>query len=236
MFTLTVLGSGSAGNCALIASDHCRLLIDAGLSARQIVRRLEAVGGPPPRPRPGGGGPPPGPARRGDVDGSRVEDGRRVGLGGRSTRTRSAGSAENRPATPAQPDQAESRSRPLRRRPAMIARPARVRIRSRKPCVRARRRLFGWKVRLPLLTVDSPGRRRGTMPAAGLFWCWTVVRWWCPTAMPLGGDRAGPRWCSTDHDRSGPSADSVVPRVRSASRGGQTAPGTPSENGDGRGE
>jgi hypothetical protein len=27
-----------------------------------------------------------------------------------------------------------------------------VRIRSRKPCVRARRRLFGWKVRLPLLT------------------------------------------------------------------------------------
>ena len=50
------------------------------------------------------------------------------------------------------PAQAESRSRPLRRRPATMARPARVRIRSRKPCVRARRRLFGWKVRLPLLT------------------------------------------------------------------------------------
>jgi hypothetical protein len=66
------------------------------------------------------------------------------------------------------PDQAESRSRPLRRRPARMARPARVRIRSRKPCVRARRRLFGWKVRLPLLTVDSPGRRRGSVPAAGL--------------------------------------------------------------------
>lgn len=29
-----------------------------------------------------------------------------------------------------------------------MARPARVRIRSRNPCVRARRRLFGWKVRL----------------------------------------------------------------------------------------
>jgi hypothetical protein len=30
----------------------------------------------------------------------------------------------------------------------MMARPARVRMRSRKPCVLARRRLFGWKVRL----------------------------------------------------------------------------------------
>jgi hypothetical protein len=36
----------------------------------------------------------------------------------------------------------------LPRRAAMMARPARVRIRSRKPCVLARRRLFGWKVRL----------------------------------------------------------------------------------------
>ena len=39
--------------------------------------------------------------------------------------------------------QAERRTRPLPRRAAMMARPARVRIRSRKPCVRARRRLFG---------------------------------------------------------------------------------------------
>jgi hypothetical protein len=31
-----------------------------------------------------------------------------------------------------------------------------VRIRSRKPCTRARRRLFGWKVRLPLATAVSP--------------------------------------------------------------------------------
>ena len=36
----------------------------------------------------------------------------------------------------------------LRRREARIARPARVRIRRRKPWVLARRRLFGWKVRL----------------------------------------------------------------------------------------
>jgi hypothetical protein len=43
---------------------------------------------------------------------------------------------------------ADSFSRPLRRRAVTIARPARVRIRKRKPCVLARRRLFGWKVRL----------------------------------------------------------------------------------------
>ena len=36
-----MLGSGSAGNSALVATDHCKLLIDGGLSARQIVLRLE---------------------------------------------------------------------------------------------------------------------------------------------------------------------------------------------------
>jgi hypothetical protein len=36
-----------------------------------------------------------------------------------------------------------------------MERPARVRIRKRKPCTRARRRLFGWKVRLPLATAFS---------------------------------------------------------------------------------
>ncbi len=46
------------------------------------------------------------------------------------------------------PRQAARRVRPLRRRPARIARPARVRIRRRKPCVLLRRRLFGWNVRL----------------------------------------------------------------------------------------
>ncbi len=44
MFTLTVLGSGSAGNCALVQSDQCRLLVDAGLSARQIAARLAVAG------------------------------------------------------------------------------------------------------------------------------------------------------------------------------------------------
>ena len=44
MFSLTMLGSGSAGNCALVESGQCRLLIDGGLSARQITRRLEGIG------------------------------------------------------------------------------------------------------------------------------------------------------------------------------------------------
>ena len=35
-----MLGSGSAGNSALVATDHCRLLIDGGLSARQLAFRL----------------------------------------------------------------------------------------------------------------------------------------------------------------------------------------------------
>ena len=45
---------------------------------------------------------------------------------------------------------AESRARPLSRRLFKIKRPAFVRIRARKPCLRLRRRLFGWYVRLPI--------------------------------------------------------------------------------------
>ena len=44
MFHITLLGSGSAGNCALIESGSCRLLVDGGLSARQITTRLASVG------------------------------------------------------------------------------------------------------------------------------------------------------------------------------------------------
>ena len=39
-----MLGSGSAGNSALVATDHCRILVDGGLSARQLVLRLEQCG------------------------------------------------------------------------------------------------------------------------------------------------------------------------------------------------
>ena len=54
--------------------------------------------------------------------------------------------------------QAARRLRPLRRRDARIARPARVRIRRRKPCVLCRRRLFGWNVRL-LTSLSGVGLR-----------------------------------------------------------------------------
>ena len=40
----TVLGSGSTGNAVLISTEKTKVLIDAGLSAREIVRRLAAVG------------------------------------------------------------------------------------------------------------------------------------------------------------------------------------------------
>ena len=41
---LTILGSGSAGNCAYLETDETRLLIDAGLSGRQIRERLASIG------------------------------------------------------------------------------------------------------------------------------------------------------------------------------------------------
>jgi phosphoribosyl 1,2-cyclic phosphodiesterase len=40
----TVLGSSSSGNCALLVSDGCRILIDAGFSARRIGEMLAAAG------------------------------------------------------------------------------------------------------------------------------------------------------------------------------------------------
>jgi phosphoribosyl 1,2-cyclic phosphodiesterase len=39
-----MLGSGSAGNSALVSTDHCRILVDGGLSARQLVVRLALCG------------------------------------------------------------------------------------------------------------------------------------------------------------------------------------------------
>jgi len=41
---LCVLGSGSSGNCTYVASDHTHVLIDAGLSGREIAQRLESIG------------------------------------------------------------------------------------------------------------------------------------------------------------------------------------------------
>jgi len=41
---LTILGSGSAGNCAYLETGETRLLIDAGFSGRQIRQRLATFG------------------------------------------------------------------------------------------------------------------------------------------------------------------------------------------------
>ena len=41
---LTILASGSSGNCAYLEADETRLLVDAGLSARQIRQRLLGIG------------------------------------------------------------------------------------------------------------------------------------------------------------------------------------------------
>ena len=40
----TVLGSGSTGNAVLISSEKTNVLVDAGMSAREILRRLAEVG------------------------------------------------------------------------------------------------------------------------------------------------------------------------------------------------
>jgi len=40
----TILGSGSSGNCAYLECDDTRLLIDAGLSGKQIRQRLLTIG------------------------------------------------------------------------------------------------------------------------------------------------------------------------------------------------
>jgi len=41
---LTILGSGSGGNCAYVETDETRVLIDAGFSLRQLRQRLATIG------------------------------------------------------------------------------------------------------------------------------------------------------------------------------------------------
>ncbi len=41
---LTILGSGSGGNCAYLETEETRLLVDAGFSGRQIRQRLATIG------------------------------------------------------------------------------------------------------------------------------------------------------------------------------------------------
>lgn len=44
MLHLTVLASGSSGNCALVETPTTRVLIDAGLSAKRVAERLATAG------------------------------------------------------------------------------------------------------------------------------------------------------------------------------------------------
>lgn len=44
MLEFTLLGSGSRGNAALVRTERTAILLDVGLSTRQIVQRLQAVG------------------------------------------------------------------------------------------------------------------------------------------------------------------------------------------------
>src|SRR6266545_1674985 len=39
-----VLASGSSGNAALLATENTRILVDAGLSMRELRKRLAAIG------------------------------------------------------------------------------------------------------------------------------------------------------------------------------------------------
>lgn len=67
-----------------------------------------------------------------------------------------SGDGRARPPSRSTPDQAVSRARPFLRRACTMARPARVRMRIRKPCLRARRRLLGWNVRF----TEEPSREK----------------------------------------------------------------------------
>ena len=44
MVSVSILGSGSRGNCTLISTSRTRILVDAGLSARETFRRMQMVG------------------------------------------------------------------------------------------------------------------------------------------------------------------------------------------------
>ena len=44
MVSVSILASGSRGNCTIISSSRTRILVDAGLSARETFRRMSMVG------------------------------------------------------------------------------------------------------------------------------------------------------------------------------------------------
>ncbi len=44
MMRMTVLASGSRGNSTLVATSRTRILVDAGLSCREILKRMQIAG------------------------------------------------------------------------------------------------------------------------------------------------------------------------------------------------
>src|ERR1700734_2709122 len=44
MVRFTVLASGSKGNCTVVAGGRTRILVDAGLSCRELFRRMRLAG------------------------------------------------------------------------------------------------------------------------------------------------------------------------------------------------
>src|SRR5208283_3213967 len=42
--TVSMLASGSRGNCAFVASARTRILVDAGISCRETFKRMKALG------------------------------------------------------------------------------------------------------------------------------------------------------------------------------------------------
>src|SRR5215475_3622507 len=42
--SLTVLASGSRGNCTLVCSSRTQVLVDAGISGRETFKRMKAAG------------------------------------------------------------------------------------------------------------------------------------------------------------------------------------------------
>src|SRR5271170_6055242 len=44
MMRMTVLASGSKGNCMVVSSSRTRILVDAGLSCRELFKRMRAAG------------------------------------------------------------------------------------------------------------------------------------------------------------------------------------------------
>jgi phosphoribosyl 1,2-cyclic phosphodiesterase len=42
--TLSMLASGSRGNCAIVASSNTRILVDAGISCRETFKRMKSIG------------------------------------------------------------------------------------------------------------------------------------------------------------------------------------------------